>query len=111
MATIDFSNTVTDSITFAKNEFGKSWKDFKDFAEHHFTQLAKDAEFLAGLKLKGILSDDEFIARFTLQKLHLQNVLLTIKGIGLVTAQNLVNGVVAIIGKTIKKSLGIVLPV
>lgn len=110
MASIDFTNTITDCINLAKAELGKSWKGFKDFAGHHFSQLARDAEFLASLKLNGKIDDAEFKARLAMQKLSLQNVLITIKGIALITAQNVVNGVTEIIGKTIKKSLGIALP-
>lgn len=110
MASIDFTNTITECMGFAKNELGKSWKSFKDFAEHHFSQLARDAEFLAGLKSSGKINDDEFKARLQLQMLSLQNVVMTLKGIALITAQNVVNGVIGIIAKTIKKAMGIALP-
>ena len=46
MATINFTETINESLDFAKSKLGKSWKEFKVFGDHHFKQLAENAEFL-----------------------------------------------------------------
>jgi len=111
MAAINFKQILDESIVFARTELGGTFKKLKPFAEHEFTQFAENAAFLAKLKLDGIIEGDELKSRLELQKLALNNVLLTIKGIGLVSAQNLVNGILAIVSKAILGALKISLPV
>ena len=111
MADINFKQILDDSIVFAKAELGGTFKKLKPFAEHEFTQFAENAAFLAKLKLDGVIENDELKSRLALQKLAFNNVLLTIKGIGLVSAQNLVNGILGIVSKAILSSLKISLPV
>jgi len=111
MAAINFKQILDESIVFARTELGGTFKKLKPFAEHEFTQFAENAAFLAKLKLDGIIEGDELKSRLELQKLALNNVLLTIKGIGLVSAQNLVNGILAIVSKAIMGALKISLPV
>ena len=67
--------------------------------------------FLAKLKLSGAIDDNELKARMDIQKLALSNVLLAIKGIGLVTAQAVVNGILSILGNAVKGSLSVLLPI
>lgn len=111
MAEINLKQILDDSIVFAKTELGGTYKKLKPFAEHEFTQFAENAVFLAKLKLDGVIEDDELKSRLALQKLAFNNVLLTIKGIGLVGAQNLVNGILGIVSKAILGALKISLPV
>lgn len=111
MADINFKQILDDSIVFAKTELGGTFKKLKPYAEHEFTQFAENAVFLAKLKLQGIIENDEFKSRLALQKLAFTNVLLTIKGIGLIGAQNLVNGILGIVSKAIMGALKIILPV
>ena len=98
MADINFKQILDDSIAFSKGELGATFKKLKPFAEHEFTQFAENTAFLAKLKFLGTIDDDEFKSRLLLQRLAFSNVLLAIKGIGIVTAQNLVNGILAIVG-------------
>ena len=111
MADINFKQILDDSIVFAKSELGGTYKKLKPYAEHEFTQFAENAVFLAKLKLDGIIENDELKTRLALQKLAFTNVLLTIKGIGLIGAQNLVNGILGIVSKAIMGALKISLPV
>ena len=111
MATIDFKQVLTDSLAFAKTEAGAAFNKVKPFAEHQFQQFAEDALFLATLKLKGTIGDEELNSRIQLQKLALSNVLLAIKGVGIVTAQNIVNGVLAIVASAVKSAIKVALPI
>lgn len=111
MAAINFQQILADSIATTKEQVGSAWKKLKPFAEHEFTQFAENAVFLANLKLKGVIDENELKVRLDIQKLALANVLLAIKGIGLVTAQNVVNGVLGVVSAAIKKALQVVLPV
>lgn len=111
MPDFDFNQVLGDSLAFAKKELGSTFKKVKPFAEHEFKQFAENALFLAQLKLRGIIENDELSSRIQLQKLAMANVLLAIKGIGIVTAQNLVNGVLDIVSKSIKKAINVAIPI
>jgi hypothetical protein len=111
MADINFKQILDDAVGLAKKELGSTYKKLKPFAEHEFTQFAENAAFLAKLKLQGVIEDDELKSRLQMQKLAFSNVLLAIKGIGLVTAQNLVNGIMGIVVKAIKGAINISLPI
>lgn len=108
---IDFKQILSDSIAFTRGEVGSGWKKIKPFADHEFSQFAENALFLAKLKQNGVIEEDELKSRLMLQKLALANVLLAIKGIGIVTAQNIVNGVLGIVSGAINKAINIALPV
>jgi hypothetical protein len=111
MADFDFKQVLADSIALAKNELGNTFKKVKPFAEHEFTQFSENALFLASLKLKGTIDEEELKSRILLQKLALANVLLAIQGVGLVTAQNVVNGVLGIVVKAVETAIGVAIPV
>ena len=111
MPDINFKQILTDSLSFSRQELGSAFKKVKPFAEHEFTQFAENALFLAKLKLNGTIDNDELKSRLLLQKVAVANVLLAIKGIGLVTAQNVVNGVLGIISKAIKNAINVALPI
>ena len=113
MATIDldFPQIVQDSIGAAKKELGTSFSKLKPFAEHEFTQFAENAAFLAKLKLEGTIGDDELKARLNIQRLALNNDLLAIEGIGILTAQNIVNDVLDIVTAAVKKAAQVILPI
>lgn len=111
MADLDYKQILADSIAFTRQEVGAEWTVVQPFADHQFTQFAEDALFLAKLKLTGVIEEDELKSRLVLQKLALQNVLLAIRGIGIITAQNIVNGVLNIVNNAINKAIKILLPV
>ncbi|NOT75121.1 MAG: hypothetical protein HOP08_09355 [Cyclobacteriaceae bacterium] len=110
METINYKQVIADSLSATKAELGKSWKNFKPYAEHELKQFAENIEFLGKLKLDGVIEDVELKERLELQRLSLKNVLLSMKGVGLITAQNAVNAVLKIVEKALLKALGISLP-
>lgn len=111
MPEIDFKAILTDSITAIKAETGKGYSKLKPYAEHEVKQFAENAVFLAKLKLAGTIGDEEFKVRMEMQRLAFTNVFLAVKGIGLVTAQNIVNGVLGILSQALKTALKITLPI
>jgi hypothetical protein len=110
MASIDLKQILKESFSVSKGILKDSWNKLEPYAEHEFRQFAENAEFLATLKLMGEIGEEELKARMEIQRLSLKNVLLTLEGIGLVTAQNVVNAVFAIVQKAIEGALNIALP-
>lgn len=109
MADIDYTKLLADCVNVAKTELGNAWKKAQPYAEHEFKQFAENAEFLAKLKLAGQIDDTELKARLNIQRTSLANVLITIEGIGLVAAQNVVNGIISIVFSAIKTALSVAL--
>jgi hypothetical protein len=111
MAQIDFTQIVTDSISAAKIELGNKWDKVEPFAAHEFRQLAENIVFLTQLHANGTIDKDEFEGRLQFQKLATENVLLAIKGVGIVAAQNIINSIIGIVGNAIQNAAGFALPI
>lgn len=111
MADIDIKEIVKDCIASSKQILGDTWNELKPYADHEYRQFAENAEFLAKLKIAGQIDNTELQARLDIQRLALKNVLLTIKGIGLIAAQNVINAITGIVFAAIESALSIVLPV
>lgn len=109
MATINFQDIINNSVNAAKTIAGKSWNQLKPYAEHEFEQFAENIAFLAKLKLSGQVSEAEFNIRVGIQKTALKNVMLTIEGIGLIMAQDIVNAVIGIVFSAVGTAAGIVI--
>jgi hypothetical protein len=110
MAGIDYNQIVSDCVSSAKQIAGNTWNSLKPYAEHEFRQFAENAEFLAKLRATNNISEEEFKSRIDIQRLSLRNVLLTVEGIGLVAAQNIVNAVLSIVFTAIKSVIQIPFP-
>jgi hypothetical protein len=65
---------------------------------------------LAQLRITNQITQEELEARLSFQKLAFQNVLITLQGLGLIAAQNIVNGVIGILRTAIEKAIGFKLP-
>lgn len=110
MENIDFNKLLEDCLDVAKTHLKSAYNSAKPFAEHSFKQFAEDAIFLTQLRLANEIDDAELKHRLENQKIALSNVLLTIKGIGLVEAQNTVNDVISIVSNSLMGSLNFALP-
>jgi hypothetical protein len=108
---IDYTKLITDSLSVFKKNAKSAYKNAKPYAEHEFRQLAEDAVFLAQLRADGEIDDDELKHRLEMQKLAAANVLLAVESIGLVAAQNTINGVMTLISKAIETAIGVALPI
>ena len=111
MPTINFSQLLSDCINATKPIAGAAWNDLKPYAEHEFQKFAESAEFLVKLRLNNNIDDEELNARLDIQKTALQSVLLTIHGIALITAQNIINAIIGIISTAFQSTLGLTLPI
>lgn len=108
---MDYNQIIKDSIDATRKIVGKSWKKVKPYAQAEFFDFVQNAEQLARLKLSGDISEEELEKRLIIQRTSLTNVFLTIEGMSLVTAQNVVNAVLGIIGEAIFTAIKVVLPI
>lgn len=108
---MDYNQIIKDSLDATRKIVGKSWKNVKPYAEAEFLSFLQNAEHLANLKLSGEISEEELAKRLIIQRTSLTNVFLTIEGMSLVTAQNVVNAVLGIVGEAIFTAIKVVLPI
>lgn len=109
MEAINYAKIVAECIEAAKGELGKKWRSLEPYAEQEFKQFAENAADIARLKLEGKIDDKELKDRVEMQRLALKNVLLAIKGMGQLTAQNIINSVLQITSAAILDVLKIAL--
>jgi len=85
------------------------WNDVENYAKTEATKLAATLAQIEELSLAGKISQDEAAALLDMQKHATQAVLLTIEGIGLITAQQAINAAVGSIRGVVNKALGFAL--
>lgn len=107
MSTLDFEKILKDSVILLKDELGKSWKKVEPLAEHYIQQYAEDALILKTELLKGSISEEEYAFYSKIHEKSLTNIFLAIKGVGIVTSQRIVNGVIGIVEKAVLAVVGL----
>lgn len=111
MEKLNLDKILAGAISLAKSETGKAWRKVEPYAEHEFRQFAESVEFITKLFLAGKIPEEDYKARLQFQKMALSTVLTTIEGIGIIAAQNVVNGIMDILRSALQASFGLALPV
>lgn len=111
MANINFNQLLKDCLGAAENHLKDAYQAAKPFAEQSFKQFAEDALFLAKLRLANEIDDNELKHRLDNQKIALANVLLAVKGIGLIEAQDTINEVFGFVSDAIFGAIKVALPI
>lgn len=108
---MDYEQILKEAFDATKATVGKSWRTLKPYAEVEFRKFAESAEHLAKLKLTGEITEEELKQRLIIQRTSLSNVLLTIEGVSLATAQDVVNLLLRIVSKSVFTALKVALPI
>jgi hypothetical protein len=82
------------------------WKDVESYAKVEAAKLAATLAHIEQLSAEEKISEDEASALLDMQKNATQAVLLTIEGIGLITAQQAINAAIGAIRGIVNKALG-----
>lgn len=109
MAKFDFEGTVKEmgkvALPFLKGGAGKA----KDYGKAEAEKMARTALMLAEGVAKGQVDEEEARLVLEVQKNASRSILLTIKGLGIVSVENAVNGAMGVLRKSIEKATGIAL--
>lgn len=103
---LDIKQLTDAAVAAVKPVVGKAWSDVETYAKTEAAKLAQTLAHIEELNAAGKVTKDEASALIDMQKHAMQSVLLTVEGMGLVTAQQAVNAAVAAIGGVVNKALG-----
>jgi hypothetical protein len=109
MAAIDIPALLKQMLTAAQGTLGTKWPTVRDYASSEFTKLLLEAENIAALKAKGTINEQEAALLIGMQRNASRAVLLTVKGLGLIAAQEAIDAALAVVRTTINTAIGFVL--
>ena len=106
MAQLDIPQFVKDILGATEPILKKSFDEAKPYLESEAKKLAEAATTIARLKLENKITEQKAKLLMGMQKTAMQNVLLAIEGIGLVTAEIAINAAVGVVKDTVNKFIG-----
>lgn len=106
LSDIDINTLIKEMTEAAKKELKSKWKEVKPFAEQQLKSFAENIKMIAVLKAKGKINEEKARLHLAIQKESARTVLLTIEGIGLITAENAINAALKVVQTTVNKSIG-----
>jgi hypothetical protein len=109
MPAIDIPTLLKQMLTAAQGTLGTKWPAARDYASSEFTKLLLEAQNIAILKTKGTINEQEATLLMGMQRNASRAVLLTIKGLGLIAAQQAIDAALSVVRTTINTALGFAL--
>ena len=103
---LNILNLVKEMITAAKPALQTYWKDVKPYAEKESRSFVQNLAMIEKLKLQGEITKDEALIHIQIQKNSFRTVLLAIKGLGILTAENAINAAIGAIKNTVNTAIG-----
>lgn len=103
---LDTSALVKEMLAAAKENLGKLWKQVKPFVENETLGMVNKLLMIEKLKLQGKITEEEALLHVEIQKSAFRTVLLSIKGLGLITAENIINAALGAVAKAVNKAIG-----
>lgn len=103
---IDVTLLIKEMTEAVKKVLKASWKEVKPFAELQLKSFAENIQLIAVLKAKGKINEEKAKLHLAIQKESARTVLLSIEGIGIVTAENAINAALKVIQTTVNNSIG-----
>lgn len=102
----DFSNLVPQMLGAAEKEIVSGWDEVKSYAETEFKKFTLSLEDIGKLLLSGKISVERAQLLTELHKNAIQNVLLTIEGLGILAVQRAINAAVSVIKDSVNSAIG-----
>ena len=109
MAAVDWKALLPKMAIAAKEVMGREWPKAKDYAESELKKLADTLQLIERLTLEGKMTPEEAVLQLQIQKNSARTVLLTLKGIGMLTAEGAINAALEIPRQAVNTALGFTL--
>ena len=103
---IDISKLAEDMLNAAKGPLTKQWPDIKDYAETETKKIAESIAAIERMKLAGKITEEKARLQIDIQKNATRTVLLTVEGIGIVSAEQAINAALNVVRDTVNKAIG-----
>jgi len=106
MGNIDFASITSQIVDAFKVNLSKNWKEIKPYAEKEAKAFTENLKLIAELKLSGKIDEETARLHVEIQKNSMRIVLLTIKGLSILTVENAINAALAIIRTAVNAAIG-----
>jgi hypothetical protein len=103
---LDTKDLVGPILNAIKPIVGKEWGVVEDYAKTEGDKMAQTLAKIAELYAAKKINEQQAQALLDMQKQSMQAVLLTIEGIGLITAQNSINAALGAVKGVVNKAIG-----
>ena len=90
----------------SKKILKSNWKKVRPMAELQLKSIIHNLELIAELKIKGKISEEQAKLHLTIQKESIRTILLSFEGIGIVTAEQIINTALSSVKTIVNKSIG-----
>jgi hypothetical protein len=100
---------VESMVAAARASLGRDWSKARAFAEPQFDNLARSLVSIGELTLEGTITAQEAAALLEIHKNTTRIVLLTVRGIGLLAAENAINAALGAVRDTVNRAIGFAL--
>jgi predicted deacylase len=103
---LDVRTLIDPMLAAIKPVVGKGWSDVRDYAEGEAEKMALTLAKITDLRTSGKIDEQQAQALLEMQKHSMRMVLLTVEGIGLITAQNAINAALGAVRTVVNSSIG-----
>ena len=107
MANLDVGAVAGDAAAAMLGVLKKSGADIKQFAEAEARKIATSMAEIAALRASGVIGDEEARLHLDIQKNASRAVLMAIKGIGIIAAEQAINAAFDVVRSALNKVLPI----
>ena len=98
---------ILDEMSTAVQKVLKSkWKKVKPLAELQLKNIIHNLEQIAELKIQGKITEEQARLHLTIQKESIRTLLLSIEGIGILTAEEAINSALNAVKTIVNKAIG-----
>ena len=109
MADLDLGAIAGDAAAAMLGVIKKNGADIKQYAAAEAQKIATSCAQIAQLRAQGIITDEEMRLHLDIQKNASRAVLMAVKGIAIITAEQAVNAAIGVVSAAVGKALGFAL--
>ena len=102
----DMQDLLESMVAAARKVFNTSWLEVKPFAEMEFRHFTDNLNLIAELHDSGKITDEQARMQLNIQQDAARSVLLSIRGVRKVMAENAINAALSVIRAPVNKALG-----
>ena len=102
---INIDDLVQSMLSAAKDVFDADWPEIKEHAETELKGIAEGIALIERLRLQGKITQKQSKLLIKMKKNTAQIVLLTLKGIGIVTVEKAINAALKVVKDTVNTTL------
>ena len=106
MSDIDIGEIIGKMINASKEVLTDNWQEVQPYANQEFKNLAENFKLIIELKKEDKITEEQARLYIDIHKNTVKIVLLTIKGLGILTVENAINAAISVVRDSINTAIG-----